>query len=855
MIVFKNKTDSDLGKKVIKLFKFWSGISKKINAQWWIVILIVGLVGGLVLINKSNVSSKLKTKTDLFKESLVAGFYRMTVKPRESLVLDIGFKEVKQIQKKRTAALNQGALFASSADLVNADIRYKDQNIPVKVRLKGDWLDHLKTNKWSLRVETDEDKPFKGMRRFSLQVPEARNYINEWLFLQTIKDEGLISLNYDFLKVSINGESQGIYALEEHFSKEVIERNQRREGPILKLNADRFWLSVSQFGGKSRFSSRESLVDGYAFGSLVEAFQQTKLEKDPVLAELLLTSVNKLQAYREKRLSPEQVFDFEAWSKYLVLADLFGADHGFFWENYRFYYNPVTGLFEPVPFDNEPGKMIENLAIHTLEPDLLTHVFEDEEFIKEYIKQLMIYSDQNFIGGKLSQYAEEIDYYTKLLRQDYPAYKFEPMSFFENADYMRQSMLVDQGLRVTTEANQEIARVLTMENLLQLPIEVVAVEDLDGNNLLLQAQILSGTQKYQLPKKTRMSLSQSVIVGETDQLQVKFRLWGQSSEGEIRSVEVDQSSLANLSFFNGMSPDQVGFIKYDYSTDSYAIPRGKHNLSQLVIIPANTRLYVSAGAEVNVLANGGLVSYSPVFFDGNELNPVIINGHCQGQGLLVIKAKDKSMVNYAKFIGLKPIETENYQTLGAVNFYESEIAMDGVEFIENPAEDQLNVIRSEFLIKNSSFLKAMSDGVDFDFSHGQLVESSFVEMANDAVDFSGSQAEINGLLVDGAGDKGISVGERSQILVSEAIIKNAKLGVASKDLSEVTLDKGISFENLEVGLAAYQKKPEYGPAIINQDLIEAVSVDTDYMIEKGSTLQQLLKTIKGTEKNLGEKFQ
>ena len=515
MIVFKNKTDSEIKKLILEKFIYWwKFLTRKINLKWWVVLIVVGLIGGLGILNKKNVPARLKLKLNLVRESIITGYYRLTVKPKESLVLDIGFKEIQVLSKKRTEAINQGVLFSSRADLVPADIRYQAEVIPVKIRLKGDWLDHLQTNKWSLRVETDEDKPFRGMRRFSLQVPESRNFISEWLFLKILKEEGLISLNYDFLKVDINGESQGIYALEEHISKELIERNQRREGPVLKFNADRFWQTVSQFGGKSRFSSRESLVDDYYFKSMVEVFQQTKLEQDPVLAELFKVAVNKLQGYREGWLSPSQVFDYEAWSKYLVLADLFGADHGFFWENYRFYYNPVTGLFEPIPFDNEPGKIIENLAIHAFDPDMLTKLLEDEIFVKEYIKQMKIYADQNYIGTKISQYGEEIDYYTKLLRQDYPNYTFDPMSFYENADYMRQGMLTDQGLRVTVAQGQDKTSRLDVENLLQLPVEVLTVEDKDGNSYLSQVQVLAATKKYQLPKITRINLNQVIATDE-----------------------------------------------------------------------------------------------------------------------------------------------------------------------------------------------------------------------------------------------------------------------------------------------------------------------------------------------------
>ena len=856
MIVFNKPTESEIKKLVIK--KIWSGYwwaKKKLDTKWWMALVIIGVVGGLVIFSRKNIPTRIKLKIGIVKESLVTGYYRVSVKPKESLVLDIGFKEIKKIEKKREEAINQTVLLTSRADLVPASIRYQDEILPVKVRLKGDWLDHLKSSKWSLRVETKEESPFKGMRRFSLQVPEARNYINEWLFLKTIQDEGLISLNYDFLKVSINGESQGIYALEEHVSKEVIERSQRREGPVLKLNADRFWQTVSQFGGKERFASRESLVNGYAFGSLVEGFQQSQLEKDPALAELLVTSVNKLQAYREGRLSPDQVFDYEAWSKYLVLADLFGADHGFFWENYRFYYNPVTGLFEPIPFDNEPGKMIENLAVHTLEPDLLSKVFMDESFLAEYIKQSKKYADQNFIGTKISQYAEEIDYYTKLLRQDYPNYAFNPTNFFENADFIRQSMLIDQGVRVAVDQKLESINQLKVENLLQLPVEILSVIDKEGSELLNNTYVLTGTKKYQLPEMDVINLNKSIVVDDKslDKLKISYQLLGSE---ESKTVGVIKSKLTDVNFKASYPPESVGFISYSHTTNSYVIAPGNYQLDKLVVIPSGTKLQVLAGTKIEVTTGGGIVSHSPVFFKGTELSPVVINGYGQGQGLLVLKTNDESEISHTKFIGLKPIETTDNKTLGAINFYEADVSISETEFIENYSEDQLNIVRSEFLLTKSTIIKAMSDGVDFDFSNGKIVDCSFIESTNDGVDFSGSQVEIEGLLIDGAGDKGISAGERSQILVNRTSIKNARIGVASKDLSEVTLGGEIVFDNLEVGLAAYQKKPEYGPAIINQDLVQATNIQTNFLIEEGSILQQPWDTVvKGTEKNLGERFQ
>ena len=52
------------------------------------------------------------------------------------------------------------------------------------------------------------------------------------------KDFDIIKIKYDFLELSINGESKGLYVLEEGFGKELIERNKRRNGPIFGLNEE-----------------------------------------------------------------------------------------------------------------------------------------------------------------------------------------------------------------------------------------------------------------------------------------------------------------------------------------------------------------------------------------------------------------------------------------------------------------------------------------------------------------------------------------------------------------------------------------------------------------------------------------
>jgi hypothetical protein len=101
-------------------------------------------------------------------------------------------------------------------------------------------MDHLQDKKWSFRVKTKKGDAFMGMKRFSLQHPGTRNYVHEWIYHRMMEEEGIMSLRYFFLNVRVNNEDWGIYALEEHFTEEMVENNARMKGPVVRYNRNRF---------------------------------------------------------------------------------------------------------------------------------------------------------------------------------------------------------------------------------------------------------------------------------------------------------------------------------------------------------------------------------------------------------------------------------------------------------------------------------------------------------------------------------------------------------------------------------------------------------------------------------------
>ena len=110
-------------------------------------------------------------------------------KKRDRLNINLNSKNYQRILNLRNEAMKESILIRTQKDKVKGSISYKGKEYPIRIRLKGDWTDHLLGEKWSFRVETKGDNAFLGMREFSLQHPRTRSYISEFILHKLLKSE------------------------------------------------------------------------------------------------------------------------------------------------------------------------------------------------------------------------------------------------------------------------------------------------------------------------------------------------------------------------------------------------------------------------------------------------------------------------------------------------------------------------------------------------------------------------------------------------------------------------------------------------------------------------------------------
>ena len=208
--------------------------------------------------------------------------------------------------------------------------------------------------------------------------------------------------------------------------------------------------------------------------------------------------------------------------------------------------------------------------------------------------------------------------------------------------------------------------------------------------------------------------------------------------------------------------------------------------------------------------------------------------------------KTSEIIN-AKIIGVNYFSHEGIQLTGGINFYNSDIFINDSQFQKSLAEDNINLVYSNFNILNSSFYDSSSDALDSDFSNGKIYNTSYNLILGDAIDTSFSKVNLKNIFIKNIADKGISVGENSKVIMDNITIDKSKIGIASKDNSEVKGENVKISNSLMYDIAAYNKKSIFNGGNIN---LNNITSEKKFLIQKNSNAVINSKEIISTNFNI-----
>ena len=299
-------------------------------------------------------------------EALKSNFFKIN-----EINFEIQFEDVLVIENFRKSSIIKEDLGPGNLiPRVKANIIFEGKKYRGDVRLKGDRIVHFaEKNKSSYKIELDKDQYILGLKKFSIQKPRLRNYVHEWIFHEMAKDFNIIKIKYDFVNLTINGKDLGLYVIEEGFGKELIEKNERRNGPIFAVDED---------------------ISGDINNPVFQIYNKKYWSKEENKS-LARTASKKLNDFFDKQINIENTFDLEKWAAYFAIVDMTSTYHGTFLKSVRFYYNPINGLFEPIPFDGhrlKPNYHKYNLNYdNRILIDIITKPIHGDEFDLAWLKK------------------------------------------------------------------------------------------------------------------------------------------------------------------------------------------------------------------------------------------------------------------------------------------------------------------------------------------------------------------------------------------------------------------------------------------------------------------------------------
>jgi len=822
------------------------------------------MVVGLLMYGGLMVAVGAKLYKDGFFASRVMPYARsMTIWPRnvlrawsanpKQLRIDIKFEEWLKLARQREQALAAGVLFSEEQAFVPAVFHFDGEKINVKMRLKGDGVNHLMGDKWSYRVRTKGQDTFMGMVQFSMHQPETRNWMFEWLGHRLMRAEGVVALRYEFVDVTLNGKHLGIYAIEEHFEKRLVESNRKREGPLIRFDEDPMWRQIADqtrpFPGAEESGTGDYLV------AEAEGFQTSRVLADPAMKALYLEALGLLDGFRRGRLATHEAFDVPLLAKYFALIDLLGAEHGSRWHNIRFYFNPVTSKLEPVSFDLFGGRPIKALSISgmstmsahdpfaTHEAEFHRQLFADPDLVKAYLAELERVAQPAYLDDALGRLDADMQAALAVLYTEFPYYDFDVHVLRRNQQYIRSMLSPGISLQARLTGLDGGRLRLQLANVLYLPLEVVHAERSTGevykpNDV---TTLLPRRPNRPVDFVDAEFVGPEAATAETADATytVVCRIAGTENTHRVEVTPYTLPDLESLSADLLRKPANVerfDFLVVDDTEKVIRLRPGKWSVGEDLVLPAGYTILAGPGTDIDLIQSATILCRSPLTWSGDEEAPIVVHSSDHtGQGLSVIQAGGMSELNYVRFDGLRNPDRPRWKLTGAVTFYESPVTITHCVFENNASEDGLNTVRTSMHMEDSLFRTTQSDAYDADFCDIEVTNTQFIDIGNDGFDVSGSVIRVENVSVNRAKDKGLSIGEHSRGTAKNVTVRGARIGLASKDLSELQVDDA-RVDDCAFGAVVLQKKPEYGGGVLHARGLTLTNVTTSYLIEKGSTL-------------------
>ena len=641
--------------------------------------------------------------------------------------------------------------------------------IQAKIRTHGDLKDHIYFKDGKVYQSLDVqliDGHINNITKFKLFLKGTRGNEEDEIFMtELLRQLGFLAPRTEAIKVQMNDTNIKML-FQEKITKELLEYNYRREGPILEGDEKYMWSYASKIENKVdggidwneifRVSELGTRIQLSKQSNSSWAIKDSEFLKDSLMAleKLNFAYLVYLNSYKEKHTfldydldnlilssnNEQQRQKLNLFNNLIIAAKGY---HGLYTHNRRFYWNSIERYFEPIYYDGEfnitekinklnfPLSLDYEKSINKTK--LILNNIDKKDFFENKIKKKLNISYKNYLL-KFDVLINNLEDIKKLFLE-------------KNNEDLKANKFIYESINLTENY---------LDNINNLKEDIKFVKFLPNIN----------DEKFYLCLNNLNDCNNKIYL----------------DENEIRKLLEGDLNLENKNY------QFIGF-KENYGNEYKSIILNDENFD-------NVNFYYKGNFSFNYEKNNFEIFQNETlgrsYFVGGKIKNVEINFNGSN-----------------KFFNQQVANRLDYRTLtGCVTFYN--LSFENVKISSNYSncEDAINIINSVGKIKIIKSKNSLFDGIDIDFSNIEVNEVNVKNSLNDCIDFSSGKYFLNKGTFENCGDKGISIGEKSFIKISEANILDSNIGIASKDSSKAIINK-VSVNNSDICLSAYNKKQEF----------------------------------------------
>ena len=648
-----------------------------------------------------------------------------------------------------------------------------------RVRHSGDQKDHISLHENYILQSVDVHLDYgniRGITKFKLLRPKTRGVLEDVIIQnQILRNFNYLAPRSIKLNARIN-KASSVMLFQEKASKELLEFNNRREGPILEANEKYFWKALKDLPDNQLSNMSIGVVPlmnksaKHMLAKLTNTNLVVKNENFKNISYDVLSKLNLIYLYYANRFQDKKN-NFNHWeydldnellglfnkkninklNVYNLLLHSTNSYHGLGANNRKFYWNAFENYFEPIHYDANPNIEANSISGNFRLPvsktffssfDVLEKKLNNIERNK-FIKKL------SFSGLEISENSLKLKFNKILLNLNSVKENYKKSIKSEQINYNRITPI------------ENISEIF-YKNIKEVDPNIYIVKHKKKDNSLIRCSVAN--QKCEDFNPTNKNIS-DLLEGDLELNGAAYQYLGKNLD------------LENIGILKGYKK-----IKF-YNSD--------------IFYEEGVRISINEEeAIINIFQNK---PGARVFFNNGELINLKINFN--GFDL-----KEDNEFDLKIFPPNYPIDSKTLT--GCLTFANLLVSKITVNAENSSCEDTVNFVNVIGDIDLVSITNSFSDALDIDFSKLKIDKINITSALNDCADFSAGNYILGSLNLKNCGDKALSVGEKSFVKLETINASNANLGIASKDSSIVQATE-VNLDNLETCVAAYNKKQEY----------------------------------------------